>query len=450
MELILLLVGLLIVAGAIATAVVVDIRRPGTLGDLLDRARAVLSISPDTARTSRRGRPGDDAGRDPEEVSMLRSYDRQIASAQQRGDSAETTRLRRESEALEEAWRAQRAIRGRAPKRLFHYSLGAGVSSRDARELRALLDHSRTLTTLSSEDWATRGNAYMAVEDPARAAEVYRRALQGRPDDIDIAFHFAIALSQSDRQREALAAFDQVLAVRPDDPDALAGRGNVLADLGQRSEALDSYREALAIDPAHVDALYNRANLLADDGQFEEAIRAYDETLDVRPDLPDVHNDKGNTLSILGRHDEALAAYDRAVELRPSYARAFYNRGVAFARLGRLEEAVEGFERCLRLRLDIPEAHYGKGVALARLGRHQDAVLAFDRALALRPSFPDAMLHKARAHSRLGQERDAMEWLAQAIAASEAVRAMARDERDFDALRTSPAHGRRFEELVIG
>ena len=398
MEVLLVLIGIAIVGGA--AAAFVAIRRPDVLRGLVERAGGLASSGLATPESGR-GEALDDVERDPEEAALLRSYDRQMASARGRGDAGETTRLRQESEALEEAWRAQRALRGSAPKQLVHYSLGEGLPSQEARELRGLLDRSRTLTTLTPEDWAIRGNGYMAVENPGRAADAYRRAIQDRPDDIDTVFHFAMALSQSDGQREALAAFDQVLIARPEDPDALAGRASVLTDLGQRGEALDAYQRALAIDPAHVDALYNRANLLADDGQLEAAIGAYDETLAVRPDLPDVHNDKGNTLSLLGRQEEALAAYDLAVKLRPSYARAFYNRGVTLARLGRFEEAVDGFERCLRLQLDIPEAHYGKGVALARLARYEDAIMAFDRALALRPSFTDATLQKARAHSHL-------------------------------------------------
>ena len=447
MEIFLLFLMVIVIAGGVVVAV--GANRAGGIQQLL-AATGIQIGRPNRGSFPTRSQDIDDRDRDPDELAMLRSFDRQIASAEERGDSTVAGRLRKESESLEEAWRAQRALRGRAPKRLSQYSLGEGLTSNDTRALRDLLDRSRSLTTLSPPDWVIRGNAYMAVDDSTRAAEVYRRALQDLPDDVDTAFHFAIALSQGGRQREALAAFDRVLEARPDDPDSLTGRGNALADLGERTQALDSYRRALAGDPRNVDALYNRANILADDGQYDAAIRAYEETLAVRPDLPDVHNDKGNTLSLMGQHDEALEAYDRAVALRPSYARAFYNRGVTLARLGRLEEAVEGFERCLRLRLDIPEAHYGKGVALARLENLSEAVIAFDRALALRPLFPDAMVQKARVHSRLGQEREALDWLSQAIDASEPVRIQALNERDFDALRTSPSHAGEFENLVTG
>jgi tetratricopeptide (TPR) repeat protein len=449
MEIFFLLFAFMVIAvGAIAMAARAD--RTGRIRAMFAQARIQIS-RPGSGVRSPGSRVGSDGEiRDPEELASLESFERQITSAERRGDSEEAARLGRQSESMEEAWRAQRALRGRAPKRLPQYSLGEGLSSRDTRELREMLDRSRTLTTLSPDDWSIRGNGYMAVDDIAHAAEAYRRALQEQPDNVDTMFYFAVALSQGDRQREALATFDRVLEFRPDDPEALTGRANALADVGQRKDALESYRQALEADPGHVDALYNRANVLADDGQLDAAIRAYDETLAVRSDLPDVHNDKGNTLSLMGQHEEALASYDRAISLRPSYARAFYNRGVTLARLSQMEDAVEAFERCLRLRLDIPEAHYGKGVALARLGRNEEAVMAFDRSLALRPSFPDAMLQKARSHSRLGQEREAMDWLTQAIVGSESIRAHARDERDFDTLRTSPSQGRAFEELVAG
>ena len=386
---------------------------------------------------------------DEEEESFWRSFERQISSAERRGDTEEVERLRREYEGYEEAWRAQRTLRGRAPAN-FSSEIEGGLSPNRLTELRTLLERSRRLDSLSAEDWALRGNAYLAVDDADRAVEAYRQALRAQPDDLDVVTHFATALGRIGRLHEALEAYDRLLQTRPTDPDLNTSRGNVLTDLDRSQEALEAYEAALNARPDHAEALYNRGNVLSDFGRLDEALDSYQGALRVRADLPDLHNDMGNTLALLGRHEDALRAYEQAIKLRPSHARAYYNRGVTLTRLGQFEEAAEAFERCLRLRLDIPEAHYGKGVAFARLSRFDEALSAFDRALALRPAFPDALFNKARTHSRLGQQTEAIEWLKQAISASPELRTQAMNEPDFESLRSHPQHGQGFRAAVEG
>ncbi len=382
------------------------------------------------------------------EQDFWRSFERQIASAERRGDNEEAERLRRMYESHEEAWRAQRALRSRAPSSRDAASANA-VQANLRADVRKLLESSAVLESFSAQDWVVRGNAYLAIGDDERAAVAYRQALRETPDDAQIRLLYAVSLQRDGDLREALQVYDALVSASGDaDPDILAGRGNVLADMDRFDDAVRDFDAALRISGQDGDIIYDRARALSDSGRLDDAIAGFESARAYLSDNPDLHNDLGNALALAGRNDEALRSYDQAIRLRPAFARAHYNRGVTYSRMGQFEEAAESFERCLRLRLDIPEAHYGRGVALARLEQFREAVAAFDRAAVLRPGFADALFHKARAQSRLGQTAEALDALRQAVAASPTLREQAKTETDFGALYSDPDVASRFEQLI--
>lgn len=382
------------------------------------------------------------------EQDFWRSFERQIASAERRGDNEEAARLRRMYESHEEAWRAQRALRSRAPASRDAASPHA-LQAHLRAEVRLLLERSDVLETFSAQDWVFRGNAYLAIGEDARAAAAYRQALRELPEDPQIRFLYAVALQRDGELREALQVYDALASASGENnPAVLAGRGNVLAEMDRFDDAIRDFDSVLRINGQDGDTIYDRARALSDSGRLDDAILGFEHARTYLSDNPDLHNDLGNALALVGRNDEALKSYDRAINLRPAFARAHYNRGATYSRMGQFEAAADAFERCLRLRLDIPEAHYGRGVALARLEQFRDAVAAFDRAVVLRPSFADALFHKARAQSRLGQTMEAFEALRQAVTASPTLREQAKTETDFGALYSDPDVASRFEQLI--
>ena len=383
-----------------------------------------------------------------EEQNFWQSFERQIASAERRGDSAEAERLRLAYESHEEAWRAQRALRSRAPASVDAASPSA-LQANLRSEVRILLERSSILESLSAQDWVFRGNAYLAIGEDERATTAYRHALRELPEDPQIRLLCAVSLQRSGQLRESLQIYDALVASGGDaNSEFLARRGNALAELDRPEDAIRDFDAALRIKNQDGETIYDRARTLSDIGRLDEAIAGYENARTYLADNPDLHNDLGNALALAGRNDEALKAFDQAIRLRPAFARAYYNRGVTYSRMGKFEEAADSFERCLRLRLDIPEAHYGRGFALARLDQLREAVVAFDRAVVLRPGFADALFHKARAQSRLGQTSDALDALRQAVAASPALREQAKAETDFGALYSDPDVASRFEQLI--
>src|SRR5262249_58040398 len=83
-------------------------------------------------------------------------------------------------------------------------------------------------------------------------------------------------LAALDRDSEALAAFDQVLAANPDHIDALMGRGAALQNLCRYAEAVATYERVVAIDPNHAEAHYSEAMALLSLGHYRSSLPKYE------------------------------------------------------------------------------------------------------------------------------------------------------------------------------
>ncbi len=147
-------------------------------------------------------------------------------------------------------------------------------------------------------------------------------------------YNRGVALQESARLDEALAAYETAIALKPDLVEAHNNRGNVLAGLNRRDEALASYGRAIVLRPDFAEAHDNRGVTLYELGRYDEALASHERALTLKPDRPAALNNRANALHALKRHDEALASYGRAIALDPDYAEARWNEGLARLRLG--------------------------------------------------------------------------------------------------------------------
>lgn len=117
-----------------------------------------------------------------------------------------------------------------------------------------------------------------------------------------------------------------MLSLDLSDPLIWFKKGLALSNLNRNEEALAAYDRALALNPRSVGAWQNKAALLFNAKRWNEALEAYDAALAVEPKNVDIWVDKGLTLVNLAREEDALASYKRALSIDPSNQRALQNR----------------------------------------------------------------------------------------------------------------------------
>lgn len=227
----------------------------------------------------------------------------------------------------------------------------------------------------------------------AQAEELYSRALEADPGNVDALHLLGLVASQSGSGERALGLIDQALHLQPANTLVLSSRGSVLRDLGRLAEAEQSYRKLIALKPAAALAHASLGDVLQDLGRLDEAVRSYRRALALQPGLVEAHNNLGTALQDLGRSREAASCYRQAIALKPDHAGAHNNLGTALKGLGRFEEAERCYRQALALKPEFADALMNLGSALQSVGRLEEAEATFRKVLVFNPE--SALAHSS-------------------------------------------------------
>jgi predicted O-linked N-acetylglucosamine transferase (SPINDLY family) len=165
-------------------------------------------------------------------------------------------------------------------------------------------------------------------------------------------------LESLDRQEEALADLDRLLALRPGMAEAWSNRSVVLEKTNRFDDALASLDKALAINPASAEALHNRGNILTQLRRFDEALASFDRALAIKPTAyAKAWNNRGVLLQDMKRFDEARSSFTRALAIDPDDTAALHYRGrLAWNQFRDYDAAQADLEKAVRNDPDYPNA----------------------------------------------------------------------------------------------
>jgi Flp pilus assembly protein TadD len=130
----------------------------------------------------------------------------------------------------------------------------------------------------SARDRIGEGQGFYAIDPAERAAAVAPR--DWRPVSL-----LAIALEQSDRDSEALAAHQKALTLAPDNPATLSNLGMYFATHGDAAKAEPLLRKAVSAPGATSQERQNLALVLGLEGRLDEAEKL--QRQDLPPDVVD-------------------------------------------------------------------------------------------------------------------------------------------------------------------
>jgi tetratricopeptide (TPR) repeat protein len=236
------------------------------------------------------------------------------------------------------------------------------------------------------------------VEQRARAAELYERAIQ---------------LEGKGEPGTALALLWEAAGLDPANSDIQNRLGEGLERVGAIDAAIEAYRAAVKARPAFRKAVNNLILALVSAGLGQEAIALARAQVDAAPADPDRHFTLGLAQSepdIQG----AIASFRRVLALAPRHTLARYNLALALKRADRLQEAIDELTQVLAVE-PRPEAHYQLGVVHLHRGDLDRAASSLRAAIAARPDYADA-------HHTLGAVLQARrDWTGAAIALRRAI-----------------------------
>jgi arylsulfatase A-like enzyme/Tfp pilus assembly protein PilF len=179
----------------------------------------------------------------------------------------------------------------------------------------------------------------IAAEEYAEARRLAEQLVEERTDFTGGHLQLALIARKQGRHEQAIERYARALELRPDRVDIHNDLGAALAGVGRSDEALVHYRRALEARPDYLEARHNLANALLRAGRAEQAIVHYREALRQQPDSVSTWLNLGLALRAQGDQEAAIDSYARAVELDPGDRRARLVLGRALARAGRHAEA---------------------------------------------------------------------------------------------------------------
>lgn len=192
---------------------------------------------------------------------------------------------------------------------------------------------------------------------PARAEELYRRAIEHDPEQISAWNNLANLLGETGRLAEALQCVDEALLRDPENPMLLAHRAQRLLETGRVDEAETAARRATALQPAIGPFRNVLGRILLTQGRLDQAMAELTEAARRMPEDPNVPYNIAEVLRRQGRLEPALIALDRTIALSEGPGGADLYRRDLLLCLERYEEALEGtrsFEAAAGLRPAFP------------------------------------------------------------------------------------------------
>ena len=168
--------------------------------------------------------------------------------------------------------------------------------------------------------------------------------------------NLGVALAAAGRTDEAIEMYRSALQIRPDYALAHYNLGYTLAKNGQFDEGLFHFKVSLRIDPSHKEVYNDLGVVLIMQGRLTEAIAHLQKALQLSPEYATAHNNLGIALGRQNNLAEAIHHYQEALRHDPEYAEAHNNLGYALQRQGKFEAAHHHFGEALRIDPDYVAA----------------------------------------------------------------------------------------------
>lgn len=285
-----------------------------------------------------------------------------------------------------------------------HYDLGiALLSSRDAQravlelqtasELKPgseqiLFPLGAALSELNRQDEAiaifrgilkTNPQSIKALDGLTKALIVQKRytaaiaELKSAPPDEVLQLNLAIAFSKNDNPDEALKVLAEIVKTHPEYAQGHFNMGAVYVQQNRYGEAAAEYREAMRLDPSDAVSALAYIKALVVLAQFDEAKPLIDNYRQRHPRDFDSLYFSGVVEKGLGNNAVAEKFLRQAVSIDPNYYDARYSLGFVLARLNRPAEAKPELEAALKLSPDSSKARFQLANVLRTLGLKDEA-----------------------------------------------------------------------------
>jgi predicted Zn-dependent protease len=256
----------------------------------------------------------------------------------------------------------------------------------------------------------------------AAALQILEPLARAQPRAAPVQLELAVALSESGRTEEAVAALRRALLLKPDSADAwrlLADQLDTQGDAPGADEARARYLQAASSDPrlteaaralvsndlpladarlrAHlqghptdVAALRMRAEVAARLRRYQDAQQLLERCLELAPSFDAARHNYAMVLNRQGKGAQAFMQVEQLLAKEPRHPGYRNLHAAVLAHLGEYRAAIRVYEPLLHEFPQQPKGWLSYGHALKTVNRSDDSIAAYRRAIALEPTLGEA------------------------------------------------------------
>ncbi len=249
----------------------------------------------------------------------------------------------------------------------------------------------------------------MCLEKLARAdeaAELYRDAIGHDPELVAARQRLAAICLRNGDMPAALEQYEFLRQANPGDVDVTACLAHLYHKAGRYREAIMAFENVIAMDPQNWALADDEVESLIQAGEFREACERLYQLLEVQGSFADIHLRLGQVLGKMGQDEEALRHFQAALVVDPNYLECYVAMGTHQLSRGRWAEAAEAFCQASDINDRLLLAYVGLGVAQAASGKKDHALQTFTLAASVEPNSNLLLKEMARLQlkSALAQE----------------------------------------------
>jgi len=246
------------------------------------------------------------------------------------------------------------------------------------------------------EDAYTQAVEKVRAGDPEGSVDLFKKAIEEKPEDWQRRDLFAKVLLKLDRTGEATIQASKAAQLAPDNAGPLVTLTDIYLARGLPEKAADAIARAQQLEPESEKVLERAASVAASGGKIGEAIALNEKVLALKPGNTEVLVALADLYNRNKQPKKAEEALNKVVELDPANAhRTFYNLGVVIENRDDATEndhrkAIEAFRKSIELKPNYAIAHRDLGFALLRVGDLKGASKEFQKYVDLEPRAKDA------------------------------------------------------------
>ena len=215
--------------------------------------------------------------------------------------------------------------------------------------------------------------------DSEGSVELFKKAIEEKPDDWERRDLLAKVLLKLDRQGEATIQANKAAALAPDKVAPLITLSDIYLARGLPDKAAESVAKAQQIDPNNLKVMERAATVASDAGKLDEAIALTEKVVAGTPET-NTESLTGALVSLASLYNrnkqpkKAEEVLNRVVALDPKNAHVtFYNLGVSIENNDNATEAdhrkaMDAFRESIKRKPDYAIAHRDLGFSLIRTG----------------------------------------------------------------------------------